>query len=134
MNWLYYLAEANIYLGVFYLAYCLFLNKETYYQLNRVYLLFSCVVAFILPVLQIGILKPVQTAVTNTITYAVPLHPVLIDNLSALTPVPKIVEHHFSLQDALWYTYLLGTAVLLLALTVKLYTLFRLTRNERAVK
>ncbi len=49
MNWLYYLAEANLYLGVFYLAYCLFLTKETYYQLTRAYLLFACVVSFILP-------------------------------------------------------------------------------------
>ena len=35
MNWLHYLLEANIYLGVFYMAYCLFLNKETHYLLNR---------------------------------------------------------------------------------------------------
>ncbi|MGY3212223.1 hypothetical protein ACVW2L_001276 [Mucilaginibacter sp. HD30] len=33
MNWLYYLAEANLYLCVFYLAYCILLVKETHYQL-----------------------------------------------------------------------------------------------------
>ncbi|MES2377942.1 MAG: TonB family protein [Bacteroidota bacterium] len=72
MNWLYYLAEANIYLGVFYLAYCLFLTKETYYQLTRAYLLFACVVSFILPVLEIGSQRPVVTAVTSSTTYAIP--------------------------------------------------------------
>jgi len=42
MNWLYYLAEANIYLAVFYLAYCIILSSNTHYQLNRAYLLLSC--------------------------------------------------------------------------------------------
>jgi TonB family protein len=133
MNWLYYLAEANIYLGVFYLVYCLFLNKETYYQLNRAYLLFSCVAAFILPVLQIGALKPVKTQVVNTITYALPVQhaPVVYTVVNA---APVVIEHHFSLQDGLWYAYLLGAIVLLLVLFIKLYTLFRLMRNERSVK
>jgi hypothetical protein len=58
MSWLHYLIEANIYLGVFYLCYCLFLNRDTHYNLGRVYLIFSCVIAFILPVTQLSILKP----------------------------------------------------------------------------
>jgi hypothetical protein len=62
MNWLYYLAEANLYLGVFYLAYCLFLNRNTHYQLSRTYLVFICIISFILPVLQVGALRPVRPA------------------------------------------------------------------------
>ena len=58
MKWLQYLLEANLYLGIFYLAYCLFLSKETYYLFNRAYLLFTCVISFVLPLVQLGFLRP----------------------------------------------------------------------------
>ena len=32
MTWLYYLLEANLYLGIFYGFYLLFLQKETFYM------------------------------------------------------------------------------------------------------
>lgn len=138
MNWLYYLAEANIYLGVFYLAYCLFLNRSTHYQLSRAYLILSCVAAFILPVLQIGTLRPVKPAPSfstitypvNTMAYTIPTgvkivgYPAPVIDTSA-----PVIEHHFTLQDGLWYAYLIGAAVLLFMFFIKLYTLFKLTRN-----
>jgi hypothetical protein len=58
MTWLYYLLEANLYLALFYAAYYLLLRRETFYQLNRFYLLVSSVVAFAIPLMQLGILKP----------------------------------------------------------------------------
>jgi TonB family protein len=135
MNWLYYLAEANIYLGVFYLAYCLFLNRDTHYQLNRAYLIFSCIVSFILPVLQVGALRPVKSAEpVNTIHYIMPTQAasVAAQQPQATTiTAPLIIEHHFTLKDGLWYLYLAGAAVSLYMLLMKLYTLFRLTRNEQ---
>ncbi|WP_316835202.1 M56 family metallopeptidase [Pedobacter nutrimenti] len=56
MNWLYYLLEANLYLSLFYGFYRLFLHKETFYALNRYYLVFASLTAFILPFLQLGFL------------------------------------------------------------------------------
>jgi TonB family protein len=141
MNWLYYLAEANLYLGVFYLAYCLFLNRNTHYQFSRAYLVFSCIAAFILPVLQVGALRQVKraepvSAVSNIIpvmspplSIAEPYQAVVIHTNAA----PAVIERHFTLQDGLWYAYLLGAVVLLILLFIKLYALFRLTRNEQAV-
>ncbi|WP_259070396.1 TonB family protein [Mucilaginibacter sp. X4EP1] len=138
MNWLYYLAEANIYLGVFYLAYCLFLNRSTHYQLSRAYLILSCVAAFTLPVLQIGALRPVKpvpsfSAITypvNTIAYTIPAGVKIVGYPAPVidTPAP-VIEHHFTLQNGLWYAYLMGAAVLLFMFFIKLYTLFKLTRN-----
>jgi len=58
MNLIHYLLEANLYLAAFYLLYVVFLRSETLYQLNRAYLLVCTLVAFIIPVLQLGILKP----------------------------------------------------------------------------
>lgn len=57
MSWLYYLLEANLYLILFYGFYRLFLHKETFYVLNRSYLIFSSMLAFILPFVQLGFLK-----------------------------------------------------------------------------
>ncbi|TDO24440.1 M56 family metallopeptidase [Pedobacter duraquae] len=56
MNWIYYLLEANLYLVVFYTFYRLFLQKETFYTLNRYYLLLTTVLAFGMPMIQIGYL------------------------------------------------------------------------------
>ncbi|MGF7082910.1 TonB family protein [Mucilaginibacter sp. UYCu711] len=160
MNWLYYLAEANIYLGVFYLAYCLFLTKETYYQLTRAYLLFACVVSFILPVLQIGALKPVEAAVSTTINYAAPsdtapdefiqpIGPVHIKSpaiphaiiTQAVTTTPAVTTpklaavavYHLTPQDYLMYAYLIGAGVVFLMLMIKLSALFKLIRNAKKV-
>lgn len=57
MSWLYYLLEANLYLILFYGFYRLFLHKETFYGLNRSYLIFSSMLAFLLPFVQLGFLK-----------------------------------------------------------------------------
>jgi len=56
MSWLYYLLEANLYLILFYGFYRLFLHKETFYGLNRYYLIFSSILAFVLPFFQLGFL------------------------------------------------------------------------------
>jgi|GEM_PF-484423 len=142
MNWLYYLAEANLYLGVFYLAYCLFLIRNTHYQLSRVYLIFNCIAAFVLPVLQVSALRPVNPSETVSPVRAITPAMTPQAGIAALyqAPVAKAitvvppVERHFTLQDGLWYVYLLGATVLLILLFYKLYTLYRLTRNEQAVE
>jgi TonB family protein len=131
MNWLYYLAEANIYLGVFYLAYCLFLTKETYYQLTRAYLLFACVAAFILPVLQIGALKPVEVAITTTVDYALPEY--TAQEYAPIVTSPLVIEHHLTVDDYLLYAYFIGAGIVFLMLIVKLFTLFRLLANAKRV-
>jgi TonB family protein len=157
MNWLYYLAEANLYLGVFYLAYCLFLSRETHYQLNRTYLLFSCVLAFALPVLKIGslisITKPIDAranyveptaSLANTtmqlqaVNLVAPNHPdqamALQNNIKPL-PVTVTVQSvevipNLTMADYLWYTYLAGVSISLVILIVRLSSLFLLARRS----
>ena len=57
MTWLYYLLESNLYLAIFYGFYLIFLQKETFYGLNRGYLISSTIFSFLIPFLQIGILS-----------------------------------------------------------------------------
>jgi TonB family protein len=133
MNWLHYLAEANLYLGVFYLAYCAFLQKETYYQLNRVYLIAGCVISFILPVLQLGVLKPAEVIETTTFSYSMPVE--LTQQLPVTTTiVPVVTETHLGFNDYLWYAYLIGACVVFAMLIVKLVSLFKLVRNAQRIE
>ncbi len=123
MNWLHYLLEANIYLGVFYVAYCLFLNKETHYLLNRLYLVLSSIVSFILPVLQLGILLP-PLPEPPTASYFVAQQ---VTHVPAPIAVPvQVTAPAFTLQDGLWYAYLAGAAVFAVLLMIKLLSLYKL--------
>ena len=110
MNWLYYLAEANLYLCVFYVAYCIFLVRETHYQLNRAYLLLSCVAAFVLPVLQISALRPA-------------IEPTIADTHVAAPTEPTFYYY-------LWIAYVVGAVVVVLFLALKLYSVIKLTRTD----
>jgi TonB family protein len=147
MNLLYYLAEANLYLAVFYLAYCLFLNRDTHYRLKRIYLIATCIVSFILPVTQISVLKPALAEQVSAVNYANTPQQAIINASPQEIPVtvpviaapviiehPQVIQHHFTLQDYLWYAYLTGVVALLLMFFVKLYALFKLMRNKSSVK
>lgn len=57
MTWLYYLLEANLYLGICYGFYLVFLQRETFYGLNRWYLILISLLSFVIPLLRIGSLN-----------------------------------------------------------------------------
>lgn len=65
MNWIYYLLEANLYLLAFYAFYLLFLSKETFYSINRYYLITGTLMAFTLPFIQAGFLFDVLPGFRN---------------------------------------------------------------------
>ncbi|WP_374948292.1 M56 family metallopeptidase [Mucilaginibacter sp.] len=128
MNWLHYLAEANIYLGVFYLCYCLLLTNETHYTLSRIYLLLACSLSFVLPVTQLGFLKPIVPAIqeqtpgfVNTVT-----------TIHMAKPLP--VSNEFTGQDAMLYVYFIGAAMAFGIFMLKLYKLVKLSRSKKSQK
>jgi TonB family protein len=129
MSWLHYLIEANIYLGVFYLCYCLFLNRDTHYMLGRVYLIFSCVVAFVLPVTQLSILKPVlpemEIAALTTQASTIPVN---AQQSKLAAPV-----QHFTFDDVVIYLYIAGAVIAFFVLLFRLRKLYILTRNNHSV-
>lgn len=122
MNWLYYLLEANLYLAVFYGVYYLFLRNDTHYSLSRAYLLTTTIVSFIIPVLQLGFLKPVELQLTISPSFSqaqtTPIH----------YTIPPVEAVSFTWQDGLIWVYLLGVATLFVVFSVKIYQLFKLTR------
>jgi hypothetical protein len=127
MNWLYYLLEANFYLGIFYLLYYFMLRKETYYQFNRAYLLTVCVIAFIIPLLQVGILKkPVPLSSQMAVTA------VLINNpaVQHVTQAPVTV---WAAGDYYLAIYSIVAIIMAILFTTKIFRLFRLMQKGKRV-
>ena len=124
MNWLNYLIEANLYLAIFYAGYYLFLSNETHYTLNRIYLLLSCIASFIIPLIQIGLLKPAEPVI-NGAGSAFQRRAVMVNTM------PGNMAHHFTLQDGIITIYLLGAGILLLMLLFKVYQLIKLVGNSK---
>jgi TonB family protein len=123
MSWLHYLLEANIYLGVFYALYFLLFGKETYYKLNRVYLLCAPVLSYIIPLVQIGWLKSYEDGgqVTATIIY----NPHFQNIATSAT--------YLTWQNALVYGYIAGTVVMLSLFVLKISQLLKLTRTPKSL-
>lgn len=118
MSWLYYLLEANLYLILFYGFYRLFLHRETFYGLNRYYLIFSSVLAFILPFFQLGFLKaPVieQITIAST-TEAVASQVTITENLPLESYQPGI----FTIDNTIIAIYGLVTIAFLLKMLFSL--------------
>ncbi len=71
-----YILETGICLALFYFGYWIFLKKETYFNLNRIYLVFSVVFSFIIPTLNIPspfiISQGIETTFRMTETTAFP--------------------------------------------------------------
>ena len=68
MTWVHYLLQANIYLVVFYAFYKLLLEQETYFQLNRAYLLASGLFASCIPFIRLDWLTQQPVAQQLSIT------------------------------------------------------------------
>ncbi|WEK20611.1 MAG: M56 family metallopeptidase [Candidatus Pedobacter colombiensis] len=107
MNWLYYLLEANLYLAVFYGFYRLFLREETFYTLNRYYLIVAAIIAFVLPLLQLGYLY-----------HLMGIHNNIESNQNLVT---TINEQGFTINVLIVYTYLAIAAVFLSKFIMNLY-------------
>lgn len=102
MEWMYYLLEANLYLLLFYGFYKLFLQYETFYNSNRYFLLMSSLTAFVLPVLQLGFLKPAP--IVNDTLFPPPVL-YTVDELASMTLNPTVEPTHYT--DYLYPIYLL---------------------------
>ncbi|MBS7566618.1 M56 family metallopeptidase [Mucilaginibacter sp. Bleaf8] len=57
MTWWHYLLLVNLYLILFFGFYALLLRRETFFQLNRIYLVGTAVLSFILPLVQVQWVK-----------------------------------------------------------------------------
>lgn len=131
MAWLYYLIEANIYLGTFYAFYHFVLKNETFYVLTRWYLLITAMLAFVLPLLTVSYLATVAQPVVSTpakkLLYDVPL-------IAAADKISKIdlpVQNHIDLtfDNLLFLAYITITLLFCGNLLFGLYKIISVYRK-----
>ena len=121
MTTLPYLLTSSLYLLLFYGCYGLFLRRNTFFGLNRAYLLASVVLSLLLPLLEL----PTET--TNPL-------PVGTITLPAFTIGTATTTQPNSLTTVqwVWLVYGLGVGVMLIRLGVNLWAVFRLIRRGTA--
>jgi hypothetical protein len=67
MEWLIYLSKVSVCMGLFYAFYHFFLQKLTFFSLNRLYLLATLILSFVIPVLQLEFRSNKPVLLTETI-------------------------------------------------------------------
>jgi len=122
MNWLYYLLEANLYLAAFYGFYRLFLHKETFYSLNRAYLIVTSIIAFIVPLLQVGYLNNLLNNQQEARILSV--------QIAQVTETSKA----FTVNDLLMYCYLSIAAFFTIKMAISIYKIILLSVNAKKQK
>ena len=110
-----YIAEAGVCLAFLYGAYCLFLRKETYFFLNRIYLVSSLILAFVIPAINIP--SPLLTVPAGE-PAGFPFHP------SSAAP------RHITGADIAMFVYLAGVLLFLIRFVVHLAKLHRVVRRN----
>lgn len=100
MNWLYYLLESNLYLILFYGFYRLFLHKETFYALNRYYLIVSSLIAFLIPFLQLGFLSKEIVVIEAPVYQHIQIEEPLLNTENILLFLYSIIALIFVLKIA----------------------------------
>ncbi len=110
-----YLIESSICLALFYSLYWLFLKKETFFKLNRFFLLLSIPASFTLPLLNIP--SPFVSSSLSERTYV-------------LAQPAGVHAHSIGITDILWLIFLLGAGLLLVRFAYQLTQLLLLIKKN----
>lgn len=126
-----YLLESGISLSLFALVYFLFLRRETFFNVNRWFLLVSVGFSAILPILHIPFYAPQATVLPEvTVTPYINL-------LSSVTIYGTALSHgaeQFVLDySLLGYVYLLGVVIFAGIFLLRIYQIIRLIAQNRVV-
>jgi TonB family protein len=110
MTWWHYLLLVNIYLTLFFGFYALLLRRETFFQLNRIYLVGAALLSFFIPLIQAEWIQ--NLFITQEVQYAVYGTGGAV-NITAMAPI----EHSpYTLGEIAVMLYLAGVIVLALRL------------------
>ena len=120
MSWWQYLLLVNLYLVLFYGFYVLLLRRETFFNLNRAYLVTSALLSFFIPLIHYEWISKlfITQKVQHTLSvYAKP---------TSVYGFKPIEEHHLTIGHLLFYVYAAGAIILMLRLISQLASLKRL--------
>lgn len=114
MSWSHYLLQVNIYLVVFYAFYRLLLDKETYFILNRIYLICSGIISLALPFIQVDWFS--KQEISQQIYIQVDqLNQFLVEG-----KLPLEEAERFNWGSLIVFVYLLGVAFFIIRFAIQL--------------
>lgn len=122
MDTMQYIVLANLFLSAFLGLYVLLLKKETFFQVNRVYLLSALLLSFTLPLIHTDWFG--QSAIAEQIKYSVIAKP--IDVFAS----EQADTSHFSFAQFVSCVYLTGIIVLVTHLFVRLLAVKKIISNS----
>lgn len=123
MNWWQYLLLVNVYLVLFFGFYALLLRKETFFQLNRVYLVSAALLSFFIPLIQSDWVK--NLFITQTVHYSIYGSPVMIIQYRPVADAP------YSIGQILMALYLIGVVCLSVRLVWQLISLKKIINQPK---
>lgn len=124
MSWWQYLILVNIYLVLFYGFYVILLSRETFFQLNRVYLVTALLLSFLIPVIQSNWVK--NLFITQRVKYTIYTSPVMFYQFK------PIRNTQITLGQVFVYIYIIGIVILLVRFIWQLIVLNRLINQPQA--
>ncbi|HKG06566.1 MAG TPA: M56 family metallopeptidase [Pedobacter sp.] len=137
MNALSYLIQVNLYLLLFYLFYLVMLRNETFFKMNRFYLVGSALCSLIIPAMKTDWIKDLFITekvqeFTQTVKYSV-----ITPGIDQLNTQPLIVQTQpwLTTTEWIWLTYAAVSLVFLINFLRKLYFVnaaFKLKLQGRA--
>lgn len=122
-NLLPFIIQSSIAIAVFYAYFYLFLRKSKHFQLNRIYLLSSSIIAVVIPFTAMPIISSEQSQGMITIMLQ-EVSVVANYNIPAETQASSIITN----------IYISGVIILLSLFTKKLYTLYKTIQNNSIYK
>ncbi|WP_010603057.1 hypothetical protein, partial [Pedobacter agri] len=125
MSFAHYLLQVNLYLIVFYIVYKILLDKETYFMLNRVYLVAAGLLSISIPFIRLEWLTEQKAAQQVYATV----------NWDAILQQATIVtenEKGLNWGTALVYIYMIGVLFCFGRLVYNLLSVQKLIKNARA--
>ncbi|MEZ2338506.1 TonB family protein [Mucilaginibacter sp. RCC_168] len=124
MSWWQYLLLVNIYLVLFYVFYVLLLRKETFFQLNRIYLVTAALLSFVIPMIQADWVQ--NLFITQQVKYTIYSSPVIIYSFK------PVAASRISIGQILAVLYGTGILFLSVRLTWQLIKLKRVINQPQA--
>src|ERR1700744_2435237 len=121
MAWWQYLLLVNIYLLLFYGFYALLLSRETFFQLNRLYLVSAVLLSFFIPMIQADWVK--NLFITQKVELTIYSSQVLAYQFK------PIRDTHINVGQILTALYVLGMALLAIRLIWQFIALKRVINN-----
>src|ERR1700761_2447519 len=117
MSWWQYLLLVNLYLVLFYGFYALLLRSETFFNLNRLYLVTSALLSFFIPLIHCDWVSKLFITQRVQQTLSIYARPITIDRLN------PVEAHHLTIGTILIFIYGIGALGLVIRLIGQLMSL-----------